>query len=199
MKSLINLNKRSKNNTKTKTSIKNKNKNNVTNNTLPHIIRLRNEWTEWNELSTVSIDFPDMSKIDHAIITIKPDDGYWKDASIKFELTVSDSYPIEPPKVQCLSNPIYHPHINFNGNICLNVLRQGWTPIMTISEVILGLLFIFNEPNPHDTLPNGDVPKELEAGQLLLKDKKQFAELVTKTLKGGYIEELDKTFVNLFI
>ena len=35
---------------------------------------------------------------------------------------INNSYPHEPPKVKCLT-PVYHPNIDFEGNICLNILR----------------------------------------------------------------------------
>jgi hypothetical protein len=62
--------------------------------------------------------------------------------------------------------PIYHPNINFEGKICLNVLRDGWQPVMTITHVLYGLLLLFEQPNPHDPLPNG-IDGEWEAANLL--------------------------------
>ena len=48
------------------------------------------------------------------------------------------------------------------------------------------------------TVPNrGNLPKDMEAAALMLKDAKQFENLVARTLKGGYINELQKNFLKL--
>lgn len=105
-------------------------------------------------------------------------------------------YPHTPPVIQLKTIPIYHPNINFDGKICLNVLRDGWQPVMTITHVIYGLLLLFAEPNPHDPLPNG-IDGDWEAANLLRKDPAKFAEMVTTTLEGGYVKRLNKQFPQL--
>ena len=38
---------------------------------------------------------------------------------------------------------MYHPNIDLEGNICLNILREDWKPVLSINSVIYGLSFLF--------------------------------------------------------
>ena len=38
---------------------------------------------------------------------------------------------MDPPKLKCI-NKIYHPNINFNGSVCLPLVREDWSPTVTL-------------------------------------------------------------------
>jgi hypothetical protein len=42
-----------------------------------------------------------------------------------------------------LLRQVYHPNIDLEGNICLNILREDWKPVLSISSVVYGLQFLF--------------------------------------------------------
>lgn len=67
------------------------------------------------------------------------------------------------------------------GNVCLNILRADWKPVLGVNAVILGLIFLFIEPNPND-------PLNKEAAELMRTNEAVFKEKVKKSLRGGMID-----------
>lgn len=132
----------------------------------PAQLRAAKDFRELSLPNFVSLSQPNPTDVMNYKITIKPDEGYYRGGKFFFDLKIPNTYPHEPPKLKCESS-VYHPNIDQEGNVCLNILREDWKPVLTINSIIYGLLYLFYEPNPED-------PLNKEAAELLKNDRRQF-------------------------
>jgi len=139
-------------------------------------IRIQKDITELDTGKAAEAVFPNPNDLTNFNVILSPDSGCWAGAKFTFNFTIGPNYPHEPPKVLCKTK-IYHPNINLEGAVCLNILRADWKPVLDINAVIYGLLYIFYEPEPTDPLNH-------EAAELYRNNKAQFEAVVRRTLQG---------------
>ncbi|KAG1754899.1 ubiquitin-conjugating enzyme/RWD-like protein [Suillus paluster] len=143
-------------------------------------IRVQKDLTELDLPSTMKTDFPDPNDLLNFTLTITPDEGMYKGGAFNFSFTINTNYPHEPPKVKCMQT-IYHPNVDLEGNVCLNILREDWKPVLNLNSVMVGLQYLFLEPNADD-------PLNKEAAEELRKNREQFLHNVKTSMRGGNIK-----------
>ena len=62
-----------------------------------------------------------------------------------------ENYPFSPPRVRFVT-PIYHCNVNSSGGLCLDVLKNNWSPALNIFKVVQAILQMLQEPNADDPL-----------------------------------------------
>lgn len=67
------------------------------------------------------------------LITNRQGDSPYSGGVFFLSIAFPTDYPFKPPKVSFITK-IYHPNINANGSICLDILRDQWSPALTISK-----------------------------------------------------------------
>eukprot|EP00614_Pseudopedinella_elastica_P018043 CAMPEP_0172644390 /NCGR_PEP_ID=MMETSP1068-20121228/239187_1 /TAXON_ID=35684 /ORGANISM="Pseudopedinella elastica, Strain CCMP716" /LENGTH=182 /DNA_ID=CAMNT_0013458589 /DNA_START=479 /DNA_END=1026 /DNA_ORIENTATION=+ len=92
-----------------------------------------------------------------------PDESPYSGGVYFLNIHFPADYPFKPPKVN-FTTKIYHCNINSNGGICLDILKDQWSPALTLSKVLLSICSLLTDPNPDDPL----VP---EIAQVLRTDK----------------------------
>nr|7JZV_A Chain A, BRCA1,Ubiquitin-conjugating enzyme E2 D3 [Homo sapiens] len=80
-----------------------------------------------------------------------PNDSPYQGGVFFLTIHFPTDYPFKPPKV-AFTTRIYHPNINSNGSIKLDILRSQWSPALTISKVLLSICSLLCDPNPDDPL-----------------------------------------------
>ncbi|CAJ0952282.1 unnamed protein product, partial [Ranitomeya imitator] len=95
-----------------------------------------------------------------------PSDSPYQGGVFYLTIQFPTDYPFKPPKV-AFTTKIYHPNINSNGSICLDILRSQWSPALTISKVLLSICSLLCDPNPDDPL----VP---DIAQIYKTDKEKY-------------------------
>jgi ubiquitin-conjugating enzyme E2 M len=142
----------------------------------PGEIRIQKDISELDGGDCATPNFPDANDLMNFEVTVAPDAGYWAGYEYTFKFTVPDMYPHEPPKVKCVDK-IFHPNIDLGGNVCLNILRADWKPVLDINAVIYGLIVLFVQPNPDDPLNH-------DAAKMLRENPVRFKQCVEKSLRG---------------
>lgn len=145
-------------------------------------LRITKDINELNLPKTCNTIFPDPDDLLNFKITIAPDEGFYKGGRFTFSFKVGPNYPHEPPKVKC-ETTVYHPNIDLEGNVCLNILREDWKPVLTINSIVYGLQYLFLEPNPED-------PLNKEAAEVLQNNRRLFEQNVQKAMRGGYVGQV---------
>jgi len=153
-------------------------------------IRVQKDLTELELPSTMKTNFPDPADLLNFTLTITPDDGMYKGGAFNFSFNINTNYPHDPPKVKC-TQTIYHPNVDLEGNVCLNILREDWKPVLNLNSVMVGLQYLFLEPNADD-------PLNKEAAEEMRKDRARFTSNVRTSMRGGSVrgKEFDNVLVS---
>ncbi|XP_025887181.1 NEDD8-conjugating enzyme Ubc12-like isoform X2 [Solanum lycopersicum] len=146
-------------------------------------LRVHRDISELTLPSICTIEFPNgKDDLMNFEVSIKPDEGYYHDGEFPFKFEIPILYPHDAPKVKCKIK-VYHPNIDYDGNVCLNILREDWKPILNINAVIYGLIHLFTEPNYEDPLNH-------EAADELRDNPKMFDSNVRRTMWGGHMHDV---------
>jgi ubiquitin-conjugating enzyme E2 D/E len=82
---------------------------------------------------------------------IGPTETPYEGGIFHLKMVFPTDYPFKAPSVT-FTTRIYHPNINENGSICLDILKDQWSPVLTVSKLLLSICSLLNEPNPNDPL-----------------------------------------------
>ena len=108
------------------------------------------------------------------LTSVRVSDTIYEGARFRLTLKFSEDYPSSPPSVRFISK-IYHPNVYGDGDICLNVLQQEWSPALGVKSLLLTLQQLLNEPNADD-------PTNAVAAEEYKNDYETYCENVRKAI-----------------
>mmetsp|Transcript_8361 Transcript_8361/g.25826 ORF Transcript_8361/g.25826 Transcript_8361/m.25826 type:complete len:164 (+) Transcript_8361:280-771(+) len=96
-----------------------------------------------------------------------PEGTPYEGGSFEISISIPRGYPFEPPVMKFLTR-IWHPNISSQtGAICLDILKDQWSPALTIKTALLSLQALLCSPEPDD-------PQDAQVAAMYLQDHAKF-------------------------
>ncbi|CAF1237304.1 unnamed protein product, partial [Didymodactylos carnosus] len=131
---------------------------------------------------------PDNLFVWNAIIC-GPEDTIFENGVFKLQLLFPEDYPNRPPQVRFTSK-LFHPNVWYDdGLICVDILKDEWTPSLDVLSILNSIRILLIDPNPLS-------PANLEAALLYRDDRTEYDRRITamiqETLDDSDEEEDDE-------
>ena len=83
------------------------------------------------------------------------------------DITIPDNYPFQPVKMKFITK-VYHPNVSSaSGAICLDILKDAWSPVLTLKSTLISLQSLLCSPEPRD-------PQDAEVAKHYMTSKSSF-------------------------
>ena len=109
-----------------------------------------------HELAEISLDPPancsagpksDDNMYDWVATVRGPDGSPYENGTFFLDIHFPTDYPFKPPKVTFRTR-VYHCNVSSGGQICLDILKDNWSPALTVSKVLLSIASLLTDANP---------------------------------------------------
>lgn len=115
----------------------------------------------------------------HALI-LGPRDTPFADGTFLLSIHFDESFPTRPPLIKFVSD-MFHPNVYPDGNICLDILQNRWSPTYDVGAVLTSIRSMLNDPNCAS-------PANVQAAQLYEKDRVEYERRVQETVEKSWMQ-----------
>lgn len=112
-----------------------------------------------------------------------PDETPWEGGTFPLSVTFTEEFPNKPPNVKFLVR-MFHPNIYADGQICLDILQNQWSPIYDISAILTSIQSLLTDPNPNS-------PANSEAASLFRENLREYNRRVTQCVESTWMSDCD--------
>ena len=100
----------------------------------------------------------------------------YEGGTFHIDIQIGASYPFEPPKMKFLTK-VWHPNVSSaSGAICLDVLKDQWSPALTLKTALLSCQALLAAPEPDD-------PQDAVVARMYADDRRTFEETAREWTK----------------
>jgi len=101
-----------------------------------------------------------------------PQETPYEGGHFEVDIVIPDSYPFQPVKMKFITK-VYHPNISSaSGAICLDILKDAWSPVLTLKSTLISLQSLLCSPEPND-------PQDAEVAKHYMTSKSSFEDTAT--------------------
>ena len=141
-----------------------------------------------NNCSIIQRDEEDIFNL--FVIIIGPEFTPYENGIFYLSYVYPTDYPFKPPHIT-FETKIYHPNINSNGSISLDILQDQWSPALTLGKILLSICSLLGEPNADDPL-NLEIAKLYKSNKYeYYKKVREYSEKYADAPKDAYFYYLD--------
>ncbi|KAF9649421.1 hypothetical protein BDM02DRAFT_3094784 [Thelephora ganbajun] len=96
-----------------------------------------------------------------------PEDTPYEGGCFDVDIVIPEAYPFQPVKMKFITK-VYHPNVSSaSGAICLDILKDAWSPVLTLKSTLISLQSLLCSPEPND-------PQDAEVAKHYMTSKQSF-------------------------
>merc|ERR1719446_596230 len=109
-----------------------------------------------------------------------PEDTPWEGGVFKLSMDFSEEYPNKAPTVKFVTK-MFHPNIYIDGQICLDILQNQWSPIYNVAAILTSIQSLLSDPNPAS-------PANSEASRIYQENRREYDKRVRAVVEASWTD-----------